>query len=306
MAKKVLWQDNFKEKVMTMTWSRKKKAWMFIIVFVVCVFCLVLISGRLGKPSGDRIGVIEIEGMISASKETMENIIDFREDPTIKAVILRINSPGGAVGPTQEIFREVDKLKKVKKVYVSMGTTCASGGYYIASAADKLYANPSSITGSIGVIMQLMIFDDVLKKIGVKSNTIKAGEFKDAGTPFRKMTASEKAYMEGVVQNIYGQFVEDIASGRKMNVEIVKKIAEGRIYTGNQALKLNLIDGIGNFYDTVDALKDAVHMKGKPILVYTEKPFSFSGWLFGSLSQDFTKELSNRIFSSPFSFIIAH
>jgi protease IV len=306
MAKKVIRQNNVKEKVINMAWSRKKKAWVFIGVFFVCVLALVIVAESIGKVSGDRIGIVEIEGMISASKETMDTIIDFKEDPTIKAVILRINSPGGAVGPTQEIFREVTKLKKVKKVYVSMGTTCASGGYYIASAGDKLYANPSSITGSIGVIMQLMIVDDILKKIGISSNTIKAGEFKDAGTPFRKMTASEKSYMEGVVRSIYDQFIDDIAMGRKMEVEVVKKIAEGRIYTGTQALKIGLIDGIGNFYDTVDALKNAAHLKGKPVLVYTEKPFSFSRLIFGTFSQDISKEISNRVFSSPFSFLMTH
>ena len=186
----------------------------------------------------------------------MEDIIRFKEDPSIKGVILRINSPGGGVGPTQEIFREVVKLKEKKKVYVSMGSTCASGGYYIASAGEKLYANPSTITGSIGVIMQLMIVEDVLKKIGLKSNTIKAGEFKDAGSPFREMTRAERAYMDKIVQSIYEQFIKDIAAARKMDPERVKKLAEGKIYTGNRAKELGLIDGIGNFYDTVDAPQD--------------------------------------------------
>jgi protease IV len=283
-----------------MTWSRKKKAWIFIVALVAVAILFAAVRGRVGE-SGEKIGVIEIEGMISTSKETMEDIIAFKEAPSIKAVLLRINSPGGAVGPTQEIYREVVKLKEKKKVYVSMGTTCASGGYYIASAADKLYANPSTITGSIGVIMQLMIVEDVLKKIGLKSNTIKAGEFKDAGSPFRQMTPSEKAYMEGVVQSIYEQFMQDIAIGRKMNIDVVRKIAEGRIYTGTQALKIGLIDGIGNFYDVEDKLKAATNIKGKPVLVYTEKPFSFSRWIFGTVSKDFSQEFFNRVFSSPFS-----
>ncbi len=287
-----------------MVWSRKKKAWLFILLFVVVVFLISLIAGRVGKQSGDRIGVVEIEGVISASSDLMEDIIKFKEDPAIKGVILRINSPGGGVGPTQEIFREVVKLKEKKRVYVSMGTSCASGGYYIAAAADKLYANPSTITGSIGVIMQLMIVEDVLKKIGVKSNTIKAGEFKDVGSPFREMTPTERAYMEGVVQSIYDQFLKDIASGRKMNIEVVRKLAEGRVYTGTQAKDVGLVDEIGNFYDTVDALKTSLRIKGKPVLIKTEKPFSLSRWIFGSISQDLISEITNRIFSSPFSFIM--
>jgi protease-4 len=284
-----------------MPWSRKKKAFLVILSLVFLMFCISFIRSLAGRASGDRIGVVEIEGVISGSKEVTEDIVRFKEDPSIKGVILRINSPGGGVGPTQEIYREVKKLKDKKKVYVSMGTSCASGGYYIASAAERLYANPSTITGSIGVIMQLMIVEDVLKKIGVQSNTIKAGEFKDAGSPFRQMTPAEKAYMDGIVRNIYEQFMKDIALGRRMDLEKVKQLAEGRIYTGNQAKDLGLIDEIGDFYDTVDALKAALNIKGKPTLVYTEKPFSLSKWVFGSLS----RELMNELFSSPFKFLPA-
>ncbi|OPY68665.1 MAG: putative signal peptide peptidase SppA [Syntrophorhabdaceae bacterium PtaU1.Bin034] len=284
-----------------MPWSRKKKAFVVILSLVVIIFFVSFIAGLSSQPSGDRIGVVEIEGVISGSKETMDDIIRFKEDPTIKGVILRINSPGGGVGPTQEIYREVIKLKEKKKVYVSMGTSCASGGYYIASAAEKLYANPSTITGSIGVIMQLMIIEDVLKKIGLKNNTIKAGEFKDAGSPFRGMTPEERAYMEGITESIHEQFMKDIAAGRKMKLETVRKLAQGKIYTGNQAKELGLIDAIGNFYDTVDALKDELKITGKPSLIYTEKPFSFSKWLFGSISQ----ELANQLFSSPAKFMMS-
>ncbi|MGA3174349.1 MAG: signal peptide peptidase SppA [Syntrophorhabdales bacterium] len=282
-----------------MPWSRKKKALLIILSLIVLIFVVSLVAGLAGRPSGDRIGVVEIEGVITGSKEVMDDIERFKEDASIKGVILRINSPGGAVGPTQEIYREVEKLREKKKVYVSMGTTCASGGYYIASAAEKLYANPSTITGSIGVIMHLMIAQEVLKKIGLKSNTIKAGEFKDVGSPFRDMTPAEREYMDGIVMNIYEQFMKDISTGRKMELEKVKKLAEGRIYTGSQAKNAGLVDALGNFYDTVDALKAVLKIKGKPNLVYTEKPFSFSKWIFGSLS----RELMNAAYSSPFAFL---
>lgn len=285
-----------------MAWSRKKKALVIVVSLVVLVFVVSFVVGRIEGPSGPRIGVVEIEGVISGSKEVTDDIVSFKEDPQIKGVILRINSPGGGVGPTQEIYREVLKLKEKKKVYVSMGTACASGGYYIASAADRLYANPSTITGSIGVIMQLMTFEDVLKKIGLQSNTIKAGEFKDTGSPFRKMTPAEKEYMDGIVRNIYEQFMKDIASGRKMNIEVVRKLAEGRIYTGTMAKDAGLVDDIGNFYDTVDALKDALKIKGKPVLVYAEKPFSFSKWIFGTFARDFSHEIAGQLLSSPFRF----
>jgi protease-4 len=284
-----------------MSWSRKKKALVVILSLLVVIFVVSLVAALAGRPSGDRIAVVEIEGVITGSKDAMDDIIRFKEDPTIKGVILRINSPGGSVAPTQEIYREVEKLKEKKKVYVSMGTTCASGGYYIASAANKLYANPSTITGSIGVIMHLMIVEDVMKKIGLQSNTIKAGEFKDTGTPFRQMTPAEREYLDGIIRSIYDQFMKDIAVGRKMDPEKVRRLAEGKIYTGTQAKDVGLIDAIGDFYDTVDALKADLKIKGKPVLVYAEKPFTFSKWLFSSLS----KEITNEIFSSPFKFLAA-
>jgi len=288
-----------------MAWSRKKKAWIVILSVIVLVIIVFLTVEHLQGPSGDRIGVVEIEGVISGSKEVMDDIVDFKDDASIKGVILRINSQGGGVGPTQEIYREVVKLTEKKKVYVSMGTTCASGGYYIASAGQKLYANPSTITGSIGVIMELMNVEDVLKKIGLKSNTIKAGEYKDTGSPFRPMTPEERAYMDGIVTNIYDQFTKDGATGRKMNVETVKKLAEGRIYTGTMAKDVGLVDAIGNFYDTVDAMKADLRIKGKPVLVYPEKPFSLVRWIFGVVGHDFTRELANQLTSSPFKFLMA-
>jgi len=287
-----------------MAWTRKKKVLVFVPSLVVLAFIVSFVVARLQSPAGARIGVVEIEGVIAGSKDVNEDIVDFKEDPQIKGVILRIDSPGGGVGPTQEIYREVVKLKEKKKVYVSMGTACASGGYYIASAANRLYANPSTITGSIGVIMQLMTFEDVLKKIGLQSDTIKAGEFKDVGSPFRKMTLADREYLDGIVQNIYGQFMKDIAAGRKMNIDVVKKLAEGRVYTGTMAKEVGLVDDLGDFYDAVDALKDELGIKGKPVLVYPEKPFSLSKWIFGSLAQDLSKELSSGLFSSPFKFIM--
>jgi protease-4 len=276
-----------------------RKVFVVILSVVLIVFVISIIRAFLGKPFGERIGVVEIEGVISDSRQTMDDIIRFKEDPAIKGVIIRINSPGGSVGPTQEIYREVVKLKEKKKVFVSMGSLCASGGYYIAAAGEKVYANPSSITGSIGVIMQSVILEDLMKKIGVKSNTIKAGDLKDAGSPFKEMTPEERAYLNEVVKNIHEQFIKDIADGRKMDLEKTRKLADGRVYTGLQAQEVGLVDNIGNFYDTVDGLKKELKIKGKPELIYTEKPFSFSRWLFSSIS----KESFESLFPSPFKFL---
>jgi protease IV len=281
--------------------TRMKKALVVIVGIILIVFVVSIIRAFVARP-GERVGVVEIEGVIAESRQTMEDIVQFKEDPSIKGVILRINSPGGSVGPTQEIFREVIKLKEKKKVFVSMGSLCASGGYYLAAAGEKVYANPSTITGSIGVIMQSVILEDLMKKIGIKSNTIKAGDLKDAGTPFREMTPDERAYLNEVVKNIHEQFIKDIAAGRNMDLEKARKLADGRIYTGLQAKELGLIDNIGNFYDTVDDLKKALNIKGKPELIYVEKPFSLSRWLFSSMT-NISKESLESFFSSPFKFL---
>jgi protease IV len=287
-----------------MLWTRKRKVFTIVVSIVVLIFLASFIKHYKKSSAGDQIGVVEIEGVISDGKDTMDEIIKFKEDDSIKAVILRIDSPGGSVGPSQEIYREVQKLREKKKVWVSMGTTCASGGYYIAAAADKLYANPSTITGSIGVIMQLMIAEDLLKKLGLQSNTIKAGKFKDAGSPFRAMTEQEKEYINQVVMSIYDQFIKDVALSRKMDAEKVRALAEGRVYTGTQAKDAGLVDAIGNFYDTVDMLGAELKIKGKPSLVYVEKPFSLPRWLLGAVSKDFSKELAGRLTASPFKFLM--
>ena len=281
--------------------GRTKKALIVILVIVVLVLVAALVRGLVGGPSGERIGVVEIDGVITDSKETMEQIVKFKDDRTIKAVVLRINSPGGGVGPTQEIYREAVKLRDKKKVYVSMGSLCASGGYYIASAGERVYANPSTITGSIGVIMQLTVMEDLLKKLGLKTTTIKAGQLKDAGTPFREMTPEERVYLSSLARAIHEQFIADIAAGRKMEIQAAKKLADGRVFTGTQAKELGLVDAIGNFYDTVDELKKTTGIKGKPELVYGEKRFSLSRWLFSS----FWRGLINELFSAQYSYLLA-
>ncbi len=254
-----------------------------VIVFIAFYFLgtIIISSGMGGK-----IGVIEIEGPIADTKEAMEDVVKFKEDDSIKGVILRINSPGGAVGPTQEIYSEIKKLKQLKKVYVSMGSVCASGGYYLAVTGDKVFASPSTITGSIGVIMEQAVVEDLMKKIGVEANAIKSGALKDTGTPFRKMREDEKIYLQGIIDSIHEQFVNDVAEGRKMPVDRAKQLADGRIYTGLQAKEMGLIDSIGTFYDVVDDLQKEIGIKGKPSLVYGKRPFSFLRWLLSSAIQD--------------------
>jgi len=265
----------------------KGKKIFLIIIIIVAVFCIALyLVSSLSSARAGKIGVIEIEGAITDMKDATEDVVKFKEDDSIKGVILRINSPGGAVGPTQEIYSEIKKLKQSKKVYVSMGSVCASGGYYLAVTGDKVFASPSTITGSIGVIMEQAVVEDLMKKIGVEANTIKSGAFKDTGTPFRKMRDDERKYLQSVIDSIYEQFVNDVAEGRKIPIEKVKQLADGRIYTGLQAKETGLIDNIGTFYDVVDDMQKELGIHGKPSLVYGKRPFSFLKWLISSAIQD--------------------
>jgi protease-4 len=256
------------------------------IVIAVLIFAGSFLSGMFSGAGGGKIGIVEIEGAIADSKQAMADVVRFKEDDGIRGVIVRINSPGGAVGPTQEVASELKKLKAVKKVYVSIGSVCASGGYYIAAVGEKLYANPSTITGSIGVIMQQTVVEDLMKKIGVQNNTLKAGSMKDVGSPFRKMTDSERQYLQDIINSIHEQFIKDVAAGRKMPLDKARSLSDGRIYTGLQAKEAGLIDGIGTFYDVVDDMKKAVDIKGKPELVYGKRPFSPLKWLVSSMVQD--------------------
>ena len=266
--------------------SRGQKIFLIIILGVAILSIAVYFASSIGSSGSGKIGVVEIEGAITDMKEAVEDVVKFKEDDDIKVVILRINSPGGAVGPTQEIYSEIKKLKQSKKVYVSMGSVCASGGYYIAVTGEKVYASPSTITGSIGVIMEQAVMEDLMKKIVVEANTIKSGAFKDTGTPFRKMRDDERKYLQSVIDSIYEQFVNDVAEGRKMPVDQVKQLADGRIYTGLQARETGLVDNIGTFYDVVDDLQKDLGQHGKPSLVYGKRPFSFLRWLLSSAIQD--------------------
>jgi protease-4 len=224
-----------------------------------------------GLSIGDKIGVVPIEGIISNSKNIISHLVKFEKDQSIKAVILRIDSPGGSVGPTQEIYHQIRKIVKTKKVVVSMGAVAASGGYYIAAAADKIVANPGTITGSIGVVMEFFRFEELFKKIGIHLEVIKSGEFKDIGSPHRELTERDRELLIRVITDIKNQFIEGVATGRRMPVKKVRKIADGRIFTGARAMELGLIDALGNFQDAVDIAKELSGLVGEVNLVYPEK-----------------------------------
>ncbi|MBW1900181.1 MAG: signal peptide peptidase SppA [Deltaproteobacteria bacterium] len=219
----------------------------------------------------DRIGVIPIDGAITDAHEITSQLIRFRKDKRIKAIVLRINSPGGAVGPTQEIYREIRKTVETKSVVASLGGVAASGGYYIAAATDKIVANPGTITGSIGVLMEFMRFEDLLEKIGIKLEVLKSGEFKDIGSPHRELTKRDREIIDSLIADIQGQFVKAVANGRDLPLEKVNQIADGRVFSGARAKELDLVDVLGNFQDAVDVAKGMADIEGDAILVYPRK-----------------------------------
>lgn len=232
---------------------------------------------------GEQVGVIEITGVITDPKETLTQLKEFRNNKDVKAIVLRINSPGGGVGPSQEIYEEVRKTSRVKKIVVSMGAIAASGGYYVASAADHIMASPGSITGSIGVIMEFANFQELFKKIGVSAFVLKSGEYKDIGFPLRKMTPQEKALLQAFIDNVHQQFVAAVAQGRKISKEKIQAIADGRILSGEQAKVLGLLDSLGNFEDAIAMAANLGGIKGEPSVVYAKKrKFSLLQYLLGS------------------------
>ncbi len=217
---------------------------------------------------GEAVGVVEIDGAIADAREAIESIRRFREEDDIKAIVIRINSPGGAVGPSQEIYREIRKTIEKKKVVASMGAVAASGGYYIACAADGIVANPGTITGSIGVIMGYTNFRQLLDKIGMVPVVIKSGPYKDTGSPTREMRDDEREILQSIVSDIHRQFVVAIAEGRKMDPALVEAAADGRVFTGQDAKAKGLVDRLGNFEDALEWAGQLGGIDGDVVAVY--------------------------------------
>ncbi|MGB8991383.1 MAG: signal peptide peptidase SppA [Desulfobaccales bacterium] len=242
---------------------------------------------------GERVGVVEIQGVLTRSRTIIKQLDRYRDDRNIKAIVLRINSPGGAVGPAQEILREVEKVRQKKKIVASLGTVAASGGYYIACGADLIMANRGTATGSIGVIMQFTNVEGLTKKLGLDLFNLKAGRYKDAGSPFRPMTPEDKAYLQGLLDNIYQQFLSDVARNRKIPLARVRTLAEGKVYSGEEAKQIGLVDAFGNLPDAIEKAGRLGGIKGKVKAVYPEKPgFSLLRLLLGQDTEESLSQLA--------------
>jgi len=263
-------------------------------LFVLAVFTLVYLTLRSNEEStafrgfGNKIGVVDLEGVIISPKIVVDQLKKFGDDDSIKAIILHVNSPGGGVAASEEIYREVKRIRdeKKKRIVASIESVGASGAYYVSSATNKIYADKGSIVGSIGVIAEWVNYGDLLHWAKLKDITMKAGEFKDTGSPTRDMTPAEKEYLQSLIDNMHGQFIQAVADGRKAKFDDIKAIANGKVWTGEQALSMKLIDQVGDFQAAVDDTAKAVGIKGEPVLVHPERDRkSVLDVLFGDVSE---------------------
>jgi len=223
------------------------------------------------------VGIVELKGLIVSSEQTLKHLTEFRNNSNVKSIVLRIESPGGAVGAAQEIYQEVMRTNSVKPVVASMGSMGASGGYYAALGAERIIANPGTMTGSIGVIVKFPNLEGLFEKIGYKSEVIKSGPLKDVGAGDRPLSKEERKLMQDLIDNVYDQFVRHIAAARDMEEDTVRGLADGRIYTGEQALEVGLIDSLGNFTDAITIAADMGGLDAEtPQLIYPKVDRKFS------------------------------
>ncbi|MCH8313059.1 MAG: signal peptide peptidase SppA [Nitrospinae bacterium] len=271
----------------------------FLLMVVSSVFGSFFSDGIL--ESDNQIAIVEIRGMITGSRVTVQQLRDFQHNPKVKGIILRIDSPGGGVGPSQEIYNAVTRIREEgrKKIFASLGSVAASGGYYIASAADTIFANPGTLTGSIGVIMAFSNIQDLIEKIGIRPEVIKSGAFKDVGSPVRPISSEERKLLQNLVDDVHQQFVEDVAKGRNLPIQDVQRLADGRVYTGRQAFELKMVDHLGGLQDAIDLLATQAGIEGAPQIVQKEEKMPFLDWLLqSSFKKNLTETLSPYIYPS--------
>ena len=246
--------------------------------------------------SKEGVGLVEVKGMILDSKDTIRQLRHFLKQDGIKAVVLRVDSPGGIVAPSQEIFEEVRKFAAKKKIIVSMGSLAASGGYYISAPATIIYANPGTITASIGVILKLSNIEALMDKLGIKSYTLKTGKYKDSGSPLREFSPEDRAMLQSVIDNTHEQFIRAVAEGRKLPIEEVRKIADGRILSGEQAKGLKLVDRLGTLQDAIEEAGKLAGIKGEPeVILPPKKKLNYFDILADGMEEKFEGTLKSAL-----------
>jgi len=257
----------------------------FFLVFISVIFTLI------SKGTMDKVALVRVEGPIIEAKTVVEEIKGYVKDSSVRAIVLRVDSPGGGVVPSQEIYNEVKKARAVKKVVVSMGSVAASGGYYISAPADRIVANPGTITGSIGVIMVVPNLKGLLEKVGIKTEVVKSGKNKDLASVFRGIWDEERQIIQGVMDDVHEQFIAAVAEGRKMEIDKTRKISDGRIFSGRQAIGVGLVDEIGDLDDAVKVAGKLAGIDGEPVVVSKSEKGVISKLLDGKMPEELSRVL---------------
>jgi protease-4 len=263
----------------------KKVLIFFAIVFAIIIVLSLVMTVSHKVPIGEKVALVRVVGVIIDSTSVIEELREYGKDSSIKAIVVRVDSPGGAVAPSQEIYEEINKLKTNKKVVISMGSVAASGGYYISAPADRIVANAGTLTGSIGVIMEIPNVSNLMEKIGIETQVIKAGKHKDIASVFKTMTPEERKIIQSVLDDVHDQFVKAVSDGRGIDFDTVKKLSDGRIFTGRMAKELGLVDEIGNLQDAIMLAGELTGIEGEPEVVTKEEKFSFIDMLKGQLPE---------------------
>lgn len=264
-----------------------------VLVFLLIVFLFLGALSREGftfATPGKKIALIELTGPIKSSRPIVSQLEEYGEDDSVPAIVLRINSPGGRVAASQEVYQQIKRVRHSgKRVVVSMGSVAASGGYYVACAADTIVANPGTITGSIGVIFQLPNAQELFKKIGIGFEVVKSGKHKDMGSPVRRVTEEERRLLQSVIDDAYDQFLDVIVKERGLSREAVLKLADGRIFTGRQAKEIGLVDVLGDYQYAIGLAAKMVGIEGKPRTVMEKRRISILDLLFQKLKNSLPK-----------------
>jgi len=286
-------------------WQKRPLSFGFLLLlglFLLFLILLVLVE-KFSKPSqgtisvasgfsfGNKVAILNLEGIITQSEPTLKQLRAYLKNDSIKAVVLRVDSPGGAVAPTQEIYMELKRFVQKKPVVASMATVSASGGYYVCLPCNYIYAVPGTITGSIGVLMQFMDIEELLRWMKIKEEVIKSGRFKDAGSPYRPLSPEERRYFEYVIQNVHQQFKNALRESRKLSPEQIEKVSDGRIFTGEIAKELGLVDELGNLEDAIKKAGELAGIKGEPEVIWPRRRMGFFEELGSELADVFFKEL---------------
>jgi protease-4 len=255
-----------------------------------------------GLVTGEKVALVRIEGPIVDSRDYVDEIRSYADDKSVRAILLRVDSPGGAVAPSQEIYEEVRRASATKKVVTSMGAVAASGGYYVAAPSSRIVANPGTITGSIGVIMEVPNFKGLMDKVGIDSTVIKSGKYKDMASSMRELTPEERRLLQGLLDDVHEQFIEAVAEGRGMTFEEVAEISDGRIFSGRQALELGLVDELGSLQDAIDITAKLAGIEGEPSIVEREEQVTIFDMLRGEIAgkvPDLSRSVKIKYLLSP-------